>query len=68
MFTKTLHAANISCQHCAHAIQKELTPMPGVKSVQVDVEHKLVTVTYDNEQTLAKAEAALAEIGYPADK
>jgi len=51
--------------HCAQHIKKGLNSLPGLKAVEVDVPHKLVTVTYDNEATLAAVEAALSEMGYP---
>lgn len=65
MPSKTLNIPNISCMHCAHAIQKELTPIAGVTNVQVDVAGKRITISYDAEATLKQAEAALTEIGYP---
>jgi copper chaperone len=65
MSTKTLNVPNISCMHCARAIQKELTPIAGVSNVQVDVPGKRVTIGYDTEATLKQVEAALTEIGYP---
>jgi copper chaperone CopZ len=65
MPSKTLNVPNISCMHCACAIQKELTPMAGVSSVQVDVPGKHVTISYDTEATLKQVEAALTAIGYP---
>jgi copper chaperone CopZ len=39
--------------------------MPGVSSVDVDVPSKSVTIAYDGEQTLARVESTLEEIGYP---
>jgi len=62
---KVLSVPNISCMHCAQHIKKGLNSLPGLKAVEVDVPHKLVTVTYDNEATLAAVEAALSEMGYP---
>jgi copper chaperone len=68
MSNKTFSVPNISCMHCAQHIKSGLASVPGVKNVEVDVSHKLVSVTYDNAETLAKIEASLAEIGYPVAK
>jgi len=65
VFTITLSVPNISCQHCARAILKELSPLAGVSSVEVDVAEKRVTVSYDSESVLTTIESTLAEIGYP---
>ncbi len=61
----TLHAVDISCQHCAMTIQRELGALAGIISVQVDVPQKLIHLEYENEAVLAQAKALLAEIGYP---
>jgi len=61
-----LHAPDISCQHCAMAIKRELAAVAGLSDVQVDVPSKTVTLEYDNEDTLKRALALLNEIGYPA--
>lgn len=62
---KVLHAPNISCDHCAMAIKRELAPISGVISVDVDVDNKDVQLDLSDESTLAKVEAALEDIGYP---
>ncbi len=63
---KTLHAPDISCQHCAMTIKRELASVSGLASVSVDVPNKTVVLEYDDEQTLQRAVALLEEIGYPA--
>jgi len=68
MLSKTLTVPNISCMHCAHHIRTGLANLPGVKNVEVDVQHKQVTVTVDSEAALPKVEATLNEIGYPVAK
>ena len=63
---KILRAPDISCQHCAMTIKRELASVSGLTSVSVDVPSKTVTLEYDDEPTLQRAVALLEEIGYPA--
>lgn len=63
---KVLHAPDISCNHCAMTIKRELAAVSGLASVNVDVPAKTVTLEYDDDQTLQRAVALLEEIGYPA--
>lgn len=63
-----LLAQDISCQHCAMTIQREIGKLPGIQEVTVDVPTQVITLTYDDEAALAQAEATLAEIGYPAKR
>lgn len=67
MTTLTVKASNISCGHCVHTIQNEVSELPGVQSVQAKEDSKLVTVTFDAPATPEQIEALLAEIGYPTE-
>lgn len=58
------HAEDISCNHCAMTIKRELGKLHGL-TVQVDVPTKTITIDYQDEATLAKAKQVLDEIGYP---
>ena len=40
----TYRVPGMSCPHCAHAVSSELREVPGVESVDVDLETKLVVV------------------------
>lgn len=62
----TLHAEDISCQHCAMTIRRELKAVQGVTVVDVDVPGKNVVLDYTDEVALQEAKALLEEIGYPA--
>jgi len=62
----TLHAKDISCQHCAMTIRRELQAVSGVTVVDVDVPGKNVVLDYSDEAALQQAKALLEEIGYPA--
>lgn len=61
-----LTAPNISCQHCAMAIKRELAGMEDIRVVEVDVPSKAVVLEYRDAQALERALAALDDIGYPA--
>ncbi len=63
--TISLHAADISCHHCAATIKRELASVQGIVAVEVDVPTKTVRIEYETEQALTNAKELLAEIGYP---
>ena len=68
MNTITYSIPNISCKHCVHTITTELSDLPGVKSVQGDLDSKQVTVTFEAPATLDQIENTLVEINYPPAK
>jgi copper chaperone len=61
----TLHAPDISCNHCAMTIKRELRSVAGVTVIEVDVPTKTVHLEYADDQALQRAKALLADIGYP---
>lgn len=56
---------SLHCHNCQAKIEKNIPWEKGVKELQVDLENKQVTITYDpkktNEDTLKKA---IEELGY----
>jgi len=68
MTTLTVKAPAISCGHCVHTIQSEVSELPGVQSVVADQNTKLVTIAYDDPATQDAIEKLMAEIGYPVEK
>ena len=61
--TITYNVPDVSCGHCRLAITNEVSPLPGVESVEVDLEAKTVTVAgapLDEQAILA----AIDEAGY----
>lgn len=65
MESKTFTVPNISCGHCTHTIQMEVSDLAGVKSVDADQETKEVTVKWDNPATWNQIRNLLVEINYP---
>jgi len=63
MSTITYSVPDISCGHCKHAIEGEVSQVQGVASVDVDMKAKTVTVTGEplDEQAIV---AAIDEAGY----
>jgi copper chaperone len=53
---------DISCEHCQHAIEGELSKVPGVSEVTVAIDDRTVTVHGDASD--ADIQAAIVEAGY----
>lgn len=66
MTTVTYSVPNISCGHCVHTIQAELSELAGVKSVKADAATKKVEIVFDPPADETRLKALLAEINYPA--
>jgi copper chaperone len=63
--TITYSVPGISCGHCRAAITAEVTALPGIDSVDVDLETKLVCISGENLDDAALV-AAIDEAGYEA--
>jgi copper chaperone len=59
--THTYNVPDISCDHCKHAIESAVGPLPHLESVNVDVAAKTVTVTGGDP---IATESAIVEAGY----
>lgn len=59
--TRTYAVPGVSCDHCKHAIESEVSIVDGVAVVDVDLEAKLVTVSGGDD---AAIRAAIDEAGY----
>lgn len=53
----------MTCGHCTSAVEAELVKVPGVRSVQVDLDTKSVVVTGDGLEW-SSLKAAVDEAGY----
>lgn len=64
MKTVTYKIPGISCNHCVHTIQSELSDLEGVQSVSASAETKEVTIVFDAPATEEQIIALLKEINY----
>jgi len=65
MKTITYSIPNISCGHCVHTIQSELSEVSGVTSVKADQNTKKATIVFELPATEELIKAKLVEINYP---
>jgi copper chaperone CopZ len=65
MTTVTYSVPNISCGHCVHTIQSEVSELAGVKSVKADAASKKVEIVFEAPADEARIKSLLAEINYP---
>ena len=65
MAIKTFTVPNISCGHCTHTIEMELSELPGVSHVKAEVTSKQVTVEWEEPATWDKIRTLLEELNYP---
>jgi copper chaperone len=66
MTSVTLNVPDISCEHCERTITNALSPVEGIKSVNVDIPAHTVHVDYDEAQVnVDKMREILQEEDYP---
>lgn len=65
MTSVTYTIPNISCGHCVHTIQSELSELVGVLSVKADQEARTATIEFSDPASEAGIKQLLAEINYP---
>jgi copper chaperone CopZ len=64
MNRRTYHVTGMTCDHCVRAVTGELTKLPGVRAVDVDLGTGHATVTSDEPLDSASVVAAIEEAGY----
>lgn len=67
MTTTTYTVSGMTCGHCVNAVTEELSALPGVQTVNVDLVSggdSPVTVTSDAALDEAQVRDAVAEAGY----
>lgn len=64
MSTTTWTVQGMTCNHCVHAVTTEISAIPGVSDVVVDLESGLVTVTAETDPSPDSVAAAVDEAGY----
>ena len=68
MSTVTYSIPNISCGHCVHTIQMELSELDGVQSVEADQDTRTATINYSPPATEERIKSLLLEINYPVEQ
>ncbi|MBQ7607463.1 MAG: heavy-metal-associated domain-containing protein [Desulfovibrionaceae bacterium] len=61
---KTLTIDGMMCNHCAGAVQKALSAVPGVSSVEVRLDDKQALVNCDDTVTDDVLKKTVVEAGY----
>ncbi|GAB3569022.1 heavy-metal-associated domain-containing protein [Spelaeicoccus albus] len=67
MTTATYTVSGMTCEHCVHAVTEELTAVPGVSSVDIDLNpgnDSRVSVTSEAPLDVEQVRAAVDEAGY----
>lgn len=66
MKTTMFTAPEIECQGCASAIKKSVGAVRGVSQVVVDVDSQRVTISHDDDTSVAAITAAIEKAGFSA--
>ncbi len=56
--------AGVTCEHCVRSVTQEISRLPGVTAVDVELASGTVTVTGRSASDAAAVTAAVAEAGY----
>lgn len=64
MSTTTITVTGMSCEGCASAVRAELTAVPGVVDVDIELSDGTVTIGSDRSVDAAAIKAAVEEAGY----
>jgi copper chaperone len=68
MAATVLNVPDISCEHCERTITNALSPISGVRTVNVDIPGRQVHVDYDESQvTVDQMKIVLEEEDYPVE-
>ena len=60
----TINVSGMTCGHCVSAVTMELSLLPSVTEVDVDLESGQVTITSDTALEPAQLATAINEAGY----
>jgi len=64
LFTTTYSVSGMTCDHCVSAVTTELSGLPGVQDVRVELAAGLVTVDSDVPLSVGAVRDAVDEAGY----
>ena len=62
--TATYTVSGMTCSHCVSSVTEEVTNIPGVTDVQVNLASGAVTITSETPVEEAAVKAAVDEAGY----
>lgn len=62
--TQTYTVNGMTCSHCVSSVTEEVTAIPGVTAVDVDLTSGSVNVTSDGAVDAARVREAVEEAGY----
>ncbi|CAB4897234.1 MAG: heavy-metal-associated domain-containing protein [Rhodococcus sp.] len=60
----TYSVEGMTCAHCAASVKEEVSEVPGVTGVDVDVDTGAVVISSNAELDAAAVDAAIEEAGY----
>ena len=60
----TINVSGMTCGHCVSAVTMELSLLPSVTEVEVDLENGQVTITSDIAMDQTQVATAIYEAGY----
>ena len=64
MVTTTYQVQGMTCGHCVNSVSTEVSALPGVTDIQVDLASGRVTVTSESPLDTDTVRAAVDEAGY----
>lgn len=65
MTTDTLTVPEIHCGHCKTSIEEAVSALDGVDSVEVEIDPRVVNLTYDESTVnMEDIKAAIEAVGY----
>ncbi len=64
MTTTTYAVTGMTCHHCVMSVTEEVSAVPGVSGVDVDLDSGAMTVTTDGPVDDDAVRAAVADAGY----
>ncbi len=64
MSTATYNVVGMTCGHCVASVKEEVTALPGVADVQVELESGQLTVTGDAASDADAVRRAVEDAGY----
>lgn len=64
MSTATYTVTGMTCEHCVKSVTEEISELPGVQGVQVDLPTGAVTVTSEQPLDTGVVRSAVEEAGY----